>query len=946
MKRTLRAVLLFAVLLLPCRIIAQGIPFLRNFTVKEYGAHNRNFDIVVDKDGIIYAANFEGVLYYDQAQWRVIRTPGFIRITSLYCDAKGTIWTGGYNYLGKVVVNKRGSFELENIARKESVHGEVSRIWEDGDKLMFAIGDSMTYALKDNKVEKVLNSNLNHSAEDADANVKQLLQIDGDTKAVVTDGNGLIISNGSRQIHITEENGLCSNNIARVVYNGHGMLWGATDNGIFALSVPSVFSHFSANDGLRGEVLSIKKFAGRTYVGTLSGLFVQDGLRFSMVGNINHACWNLVEYKNHLLIATSKGIFYLDANETLTQVNSNSVLSILPADDCYYTGEIDGVYVNDSEHGRKKICDLESVIRILKDDDETIWLQSIDGDIWNRKVAQINFAKAETEKSENEAASMVTNSDGKILIVSALDTEPFSYSEFSYTDKEGVIWLTKNSVGLYAWKDSTLTYYKPFLTPLSDVNVRSMLRDGNQLWIGCEGGLFFVDCSKKDPSMLMSPKLRVRSVMLQNDSVVWGGIGDMPKDLSFSSDERHVLFYYALDNVSLLGKTYYRYSLDGQKWSAWDEDNVTEFVNLIYGNHQLEIQAMDAYGRLSKVESVKFRIAPPFYLHPMMLLFYLAVIILLVYLLVQFRLKRLKADKLRLEKTVRERTAEIMTQKNEIEEKSKSLETALAELHQTQGELIRQEKMATVGKLTQGLIDRILNPLNYINNFSKLSEGLVKDIEANVEDEKEHMDEEVYEDTLDVLGMLRGNLQKVSEHGENTTRTLKAMEEMLKDRSGGIVPMDLTALVRQDEEMVKTYFAKQISEYDIKVSFSTLSGEIRINGNADQLSKTFMSLLGNSVYAIVKKSQRAKYQGEVDFSVRTTADDVLITIRDNGIGIEDTIIDKIFDPFFTTKTTGEAAGVGLYLSREIVQNHRGDISVKSVKGEFTEFIITLPLLKS
>jgi hypothetical protein len=81
-----------------------------------------------------------------------------------------------------------------------------------------------------------------------------------------------------------------------------------------------------------------------------------------------------------------------------------------------------------------------------------------------------------------------------------------------------------------------------------------------------------------------------------------------------------------------------------------------------------------------------------------------------------------------------------------------------------------------VGNLTKGLIDRILNPLNYINNFSKLSQALVKDIQINIEKEKDKIDEEEYEDTIDVLGMLTGNLEKVSEHGQNTTRTLKAME--------------------------------------------------------------------------------------------------------------------------------------------------------------------------
>jgi signal transduction histidine kinase len=69
-----------------------------------------------------------------------------------------------------------------------------------------------------------------------------------------------------------------------------------------------------------------------------------------------------------------------------------------------------------------------------------------------------------------------------------------------------------------------------------------------------------------------------------------------------------------------------------------------------------------------------------------------------------------------------------------------------------------------------------------------------------------------------------------------------------------------------------------------------------------------------------------------------------LTIRDTGTGISENIINKIFDPFFTTKTTAEASGVGLYLSKEIAQNHGGDITVQSVKGEYTEFTITLPTL--
>jgi signal transduction histidine kinase len=303
---------------------------------------------------------------------------------------------------------------------------------------------------------------------------------------------------------------------------------------------------------------------------------------------------------------------------------------------------------------------------------------------------------------------------------------------------------------------------------------------------------------------------------------------------------------------------------------------------------------------------------------------YLIIIGAAIYFIAQMRLRRLKKEKDLLEKIVEERTAEVKSAQNK---------------------LIKQEKMATVGKLTQGLIDRILNPLNYINNFSKLSEGLVKDIEENIEDEKDHMDPENYEDTKDVLSMLAGNLKKVGEHGQNTSRTLKAMEEMLKDRTGGIVKTDVTQIFKQNEEMVKAYYAKEISKYHINTIFEYVDQPVYIMANPELLSKVFMSLLGNSFYAVCKKAQKEVYEPEVSMTASVVSGQLRIVIHDTGIGIEETIIDKIFDPFFTTKTTGEASGIGLYLSHDIIQNYGGEITVKSTKDEYSEFTIILHTIK-
>ena len=225
------------------------------------------------------------------------------------------------------------------------------------------------------------------------------------------------------------------------------------------------------------------------------------------------------------------------------------------------------------------------------------------------------------------------------------------------------------------------------------------------------------------------------------------------------------------------------------------------------------------------------------------------------------------------------------------------------------------------------------------------------------EEEEEHMTQDTFEDTMDVIDMLDQNLQKVEQHGVNTTRTLKAMEEMLKDRSGGIVPMDLVTVLRQDEEMLRTYYAADIKDNGIRIVFDIAAPTLRINGNADQLSKTLMSLLSNAIYAVVKKADKlssdaegkakaADYQPEVDLRIAKQHGVVRISIHDNGIGIEPAILEKIFDPFFTTKPTSVAAGIGLYLSREIAQNHGGDIQAKSVKDEYSEFIITIPIKKA
>ncbi|UKK54943.1 HAMP domain-containing sensor histidine kinase [Prevotella sp. E2-28] len=934
-----RLLLLIALHLSLITCFAQGLPFLRNFSANEYQAHNRNFDITTDDKGFVYVANFEGLLYYDQAEWRIIHTPNITRITTLYRDAKGTIWAGGYNYLGFIKGNERGDLILNNAVEKGSFQGVISQIWENGKQMVFQLEDGNVYTLDKGEIKEAQQNILNTAPSN------ELVDLGFGLKAKATEANGVeFLSNGMTAYFITEDNGLCSNAINKLAYNGKGILWGATNNGLFCIAVPTTYTHSTAQEGLRGEALSILYHEGTLYAGTTNGLFYMEDKFFHPVANMSHQCWQMITTKKGLLVATSNGLYLVNNKNNAKRLNNQNTMSVKEAQGGFYTGEPDGVYLNGDNGSRKKIADLERVTQIYMDEKGAMWLQNLYGIIWCKKAAEKDFHQVILE-GDKTVPGMIVPTDKGLLTISANQTEPIPYPQMAYKDKTGTTWLTNSDGrGLYCIKDGNRqkTYEKQ-LNAISEYNVRDMLLMDDRLIMGGDFGLITYRSNFTDPILESQPKLFIRTVKLNGDSILWGGYGEMPKNFKLSSDERNLEFTFGLDNTILIKKTLYRYRQDNQPWSAWDDEQEVKFTSLNYGSHTFEVQAMDAYGNITQTEQLKFTIQFPFYQRWYMLISYFLLFVFLLYAFAKRHVRQLEKEKQRLENIVQERTAEVVKQKDEIEEKSKSLQTALNDLAQAQNELIRQEKMATAGKLTQGLIDRILNPLNYINNFAKLSEGLAKDIKANIEDEKDNMSEDNYEDTMDVLDMLIGNLQKVSEHGQNNTRILKAMEEMLKDRSGGIKPMDLVPVLNQDKEMTNSYFAEKIKEYSIKVNFNIPQESISINGNPEQLSMTLMSMLGNAVYAVVKKAQREKYDPEITLSVDTTADHLTIAIRDNGIGIEDTIINKVFDPFFTTKPTGEAAGVGLYLSREIIQNHSGDISVKSEKDVYTEFTITLPI---
>lgn len=919
---------------------AQGIPFFRNFMPEDYHANSINLDIETDTEGNVFLANFEGMLYYDHAQWQILYTPDVTRVTIIVRTSDGTLWVGGYNFFGKVQRKANGEIYLQRIAKPDLFNGEVIEIYERDGKVRFIVNKGAIYQVDGNNI--TLHKQLDKEA--TKGSTFDVIDVDaaerGDANLVLDDitieeplgngqtakikkGEGIFITNdkGETLYTINADNGLCSSDVIYITYDGRGTLWGATTKGLFAMKVPSAYTHYSAHEGLPGNVMSIEKLNDTFYAGTDEGLFRLNGLQFAQVPGVTHGCWALTKSGSGLLAATAEGVFRIQSDGNVKHLTTHNSLSVLDAGTHFYSGELDGVYLVSADGKvKKKVCQIENVRKMIRDQKGTIWFQSTNGMVGSITPDQ-NTGEFYKTKGLIENMHSIVDINGKVTVLDAESTKPFPYPFFSYTDDKGVCWLTNNEGrALYGWKDGQLLNdVNLLLAPFNDIIIRSIYREGDKLWIGSDNGLTIVNTKVQDPYLDQKPKLLIRSIILGGDSILWGGFGKMPeKLLTLKHDEHNLKFTFSLGITPVTGKNLYRYRLNDGNWSTWSTNAEASFVNLSHGGYTFYVQARDAMNRQSEIASVQFLISPPFYLRWYMYLLYFLLLLAVLYFLFKLRLRRLEKDKERLELIIKDRTTEV----------------------------VRLEKMATAGKLTQGLIDRILNPLNYINNFSKLSEGLIKDVKANIEDEKDNMDQENFDDTMDVLDMLTGNLHKVSEHGQSTTRTLKAMEEMLKDRSGGKVPMDLATVIRQDEMLLKEYYKQEIAQYGIQTTFDYPGNGLQVEGNPELLSKTLMSLLSNAVYATVKKAQREAYMPEITLRAATEEDHVKVSIRDNGIGIESTILDKIFDPFFTTKTTGEASGVGLYLSHEIIQDHGGNLSVESVKDEYSEFTFIIPVKKA
>lgn len=273
------------------------------------------------------------------------------------------------------------------------------------------------------------------------------------------------------------------------------------------------------------------------------------------------------------------------------------------------------------------------------------------------------------------------------------------------------------------------------------------------------------------------------------------------------------------------------------------------------------------------------------------------------------------------------------------------LQKTLNNLKATQDQLVQSEKLASLGQLTAGIAHEIQNPLNFVNNFAGLSADLAVELHEILENIKEEISQDHYEEMEEVVTMIKGNVVKINEHGKRVEGIVKGMLQHSRAKTAQFESVDVNTMISEFVNLAYNGLKANDKSFNISIKTNLDPSVGKVDMIPQELSRVVINIVNNACYAAAEKASKlgAGFFPEVLVSTSREQQNIVISVKDNGTGIPQSIIDKIFNPFFTTKPTGKGTGLGLSLSFDIVNKlHKGALEVSSKEGEYTQFSIKIP----
>ena len=272
------------------------------------------------------------------------------------------------------------------------------------------------------------------------------------------------------------------------------------------------------------------------------------------------------------------------------------------------------------------------------------------------------------------------------------------------------------------------------------------------------------------------------------------------------------------------------------------------------------------------------------------------------------------------------------------------------ELEKLKEQLKKQEKLASLGLLSAGIAHEIQNPLNFVINFSKMSDKLLNDLVEIIEDNEGNLSDDDKEDVDDIVADLKENMIKIVEHGERALSIIRGILLVSRGKENEFLPTNVCQLTKEYVWLSYHAMRANYKNFNISIHEEYQEGLPQIMVIPQDLSRAVLNVMNNACYAVWNKSQTEgskDYQPTIEVSVTANSENFFIKIADNGEGMSDEVKARLYDNFFTTKPVGQGTGLGMGITREIIEEkHGGRLSFESHQGAGTVFTFTLPLKKA
>ncbi|MGI9552699.1 MAG: ATP-binding protein, partial [Aurantibacter sp.] len=867
-------------------------------------------------------------------------------------------WPSESNYLYGTSINetvyvqehKRGLLKLEND-EFQLIAPITHRIAEilpfDEHKLLVATRNKGLFFLEDNKFVPFHTSVDTYLEENIISRTK--LMPNGWITIGTGKGGLVVLDQEGSLVHLLDKaNGLLDNTVVNHQLDEQGGLWLALYHGISRVELLSPYTIFDERLGVDGFVNDIARNNNELFVANTQGVLRLniDKTGFERLAGIEHSLY-LKEMDQSLFMATNQGVFQYD-HGVLKKINSRKSASLLQSKknpSILYVGMGDGLAVLKKQNGKwNDLGEIEGIkddIRELVElDDGKLWMESqIDGawliDFYNKDTLDVAKPVIKRFQANKELppgwlflhylrGEAVFEIDGAIYKYNTeLDSimPDTSFGDLfgfkgkivpKLEDKKGNLWMSgqftdsedeekQRTVSILQKDGSYKVVHINDKRITQDVTRALLPEESGVLWYGGPDGVIRQDLKQVVPN-IENFKSHIRKIAINTDSLVYGGTRISEEEVTWLFENNTVRFEFSSPSYSEISQNEYQYYLEGydQNWSDWTEETKKDYTQIPEGNYTFKVKAKNIYQQVSKEDSYAFSILPPWYRTWWAYLIYFLLFIFLLWAILQWRSRQLKAKNEALERLIAVRTSEVQHQANQLK--------------------IQAEKLLELDKAKS----------RFFANISHEFRTPLTLIKGPIEQLEQNFDEKL---SMENVKMIRRNSNRVLHMVNQLLNLSKIDDGSLKL---ALTEGDIYKCLRAATSSFNSHAAQRNIDYKVQIPQAVLWTSF----DRDKLENVVYNLLGNAF----KFSEDG---AEISFDVTYSDGGLRILVADSGKGIPKEKLPFVFDRFYqvdsTTTKEKEGSGIGLSLSKDLVELMDGTITVSSELNEGTFFTLQLPI---